>query len=206
MIDGIAKGLTRSGPFVSSVVVTVLERLDPADSRRDRGADVVGLRADVECRILLRLIGGGEDQVHETIDAPSFLVLDPLRGVEVLDLAGEVDLVVRVVELLDLARARLAGEQTLPGRLDVVAERRDRAHPRDDDSAPSVMRPVAHLYIPSPPSTSSTSPVMNEASSEQRKRTAPATSAGSPRRPSGVFSSIAAVASSGSTSVSCVFT
>ena len=61
-------------------------------------------------------------------------------------------------------------------------------------------------YIPSPPSTSSTSPVMNEAASEQRKRTAPATSSGSPRRPSGVFSSIAPVASSGRTSVSCVFT
>ena len=42
-------------------------------------------------------------------------------------------------------------------------------------------------YIPSPPSTSSTSPVMNEAASEQRKRTAPATSSGSPSRPSGVF-------------------
>ena len=61
-------------------------------------------------------------------------------------------------------------------------------------------------YIPSPPSTSNTSPVMNEAASEQRKRTAPATSSGSPSRPSGVFSSIAPVASSGSTSVSCVFT
>ena len=62
------------------------------------------------------------------------------------------------------------------------------------------------IYIPSPPSTSSTSPVMNEAASEQRKRTAPATSSGSPSRPRGVLSSIAFVASSGSTSVSCVFT
>ncbi len=61
-------------------------------------------------------------------------------------------------------------------------------------------------YIPRPPSTSNTSPVMNEASSEQRKRTAPATSSGSPSRPSGVFSSIASVASSGRTSVSRVFT
>ncbi len=61
-------------------------------------------------------------------------------------------------------------------------------------------------YIPRPPSTSSTSPVMNAASSEQRKRTAPATSPGSPSRPSGVEVSIAAVASSGRTSVSCVLT
>ena len=46
-------------------------------------------------------------------------------------------------------------------------------------------------YIPSPPSTSSTSPVTNEASSEQRKRTAPATSSGVPSRASGVFARIA---------------
>ena len=46
---------------------------------------------------------------------------------------------------------------------------------------------VAIRYIPSPPSTSSTAPVMNDASSEQRNRTAPATSSGSPSRPSGVF-------------------
>ena len=43
---------------------------------------------------------------------------------------------------------------------------------------------------------------MNDASSEQRNRTAPATSSGSPSLPSGVFVSIAAWASSGSTSVS----
>ena len=66
--------------------------------------------------------------------------------------------------------------------------------------------PLSATYIPSPPSTSSTSPVMNEAASEHRKRTAPATSSGSPSRPSGVFCSIAAVASSGNTSVSCVLT
>jgi hypothetical protein len=47
---------------------------------------------------------------------------------------------------------------------------------------------------------------MNAASSEQRKRTAPATSSGSPSRPSGVFESIACCASSGSTSVNRVFT
>jgi len=66
--------------------------------------------------------------------------------------------------------------------------------------------PFSLIYIPSPPSTSSTSPVMNEASSEQRNRTAPATSSGSPSRPSGVFASIWARPSSGITSVRRVFT
>ena len=77
-----------------------------------------------------------------------------------------------------------AGEQVLPRRLDVVAERRHHAEAGDDDPPSPVHAHVRH--IPSPPSTSSTSPVMNEAASEQRKRTAPATSSGSPSRPSGV--------------------
>ena len=41
-------------------------------------------------------------------------------------------------------------------------------------------------YIPNPPSTSKTAPVMKAASFEHRNRTAPATSSGSPSRPSGV--------------------
>ncbi len=143
--------------------------------------------------------------MHEAIHAPCLFAVDPVRRVEVLHLAGEVDLVVRMIELRDLARAGLARKQTLPGRLDIVTEWRDGTQPRDDDSPPPVEGHVVH-YIPSPPSTRITSPVMNEAASEQRKRTAPATSSGSPRRPSGVCSSMAAVASSGSTSVSCVLT
>ena len=67
----------------------------------------------------------------------------------------------------------------------------------DHDPATPVVRSARHHYIPSPPSTSSTAPVMNDASSEQRNRTAPATSSASPRRPRGVFWSIASVASLG---------
>jgi hypothetical protein len=66
--------------------------------------------------------------------------------------------------------------------------------------------PLSLNHIPIPPSTRSTSPVMNEASSEQRKRTAPATSVGCPARPRGVFWIIAAMTSSGRTSVSWVVT
>ena len=51
----------------------------------------------------------------------------------------------------------------------------ERDHPDPGDRRPAVaVLPfsLALTYIPSPPSTSSTSPVMNEASSEQRNRTA----------------------------------
>ncbi|MEA2613684.1 MAG: hypothetical protein QOI52_1643, partial [Chloroflexota bacterium] len=66
--------------------------------------------------------------------------------------------------------------------------------------------PFSATYIPNPPSTSKTSPVMNEAASEQRNRTAPATSSGWPNRPSGVFPSISSFISSAITWVSRVST
>ena len=69
----------------------------------------------------------------------------------------------------------------------------------------TLRRPLTLIHIPSPPSTSTTSPVTNEASSEQRKRTAPATSSGVPSRASGVFARIACCTSSGRTSVSAVW-
>ena len=105
--------------------------------------------------------------------------------VEVLQLAGEVDRELARVELLDLGRAGLARDQALA----TWSRRRCRAaRPCRARSRPHAFcRSRFAIYIPSPPSTSSTSPVMNEASSEQRKRTAPATSSGSPSRPSGVF-------------------
>ena len=207
MIAGIENGLTRSGPRSTSTAWHSWNDRKPADSGRDRGADPVGLPLDLEAGVGDRLPGRREDQVREAVHPPRLLAVDPLGRVEVLHLAGEVDRVVAVVELRDLARAGLACEQARPRRLDVEPERRHCAQPGDDDAPASVERtvPCSH-YIPSPPSTSSTSPVMNDASSEQRKRTAPATSFGSPSRPSGVLPSIAVVASSGRTSVSCVRT
>ena len=99
------------------------------------------------------------DHPSEAVHAARLLAVDPHGRVEVLQLAGGGREVVRV-ELLDLGRAGLTGEEVRPGRLDVVAERGD--HPEaGHDHAPSPFS--LPIYIPSPPSTSSTSPVMNEA-------------------------------------------
>ena len=46
--------------------------------------------------------------------------------------------VVAGVELRDGTRPRLTGDEVLPGGLDVVAERRDRAEARDHDSPISI--------------------------------------------------------------------
>src|SRR5919199_2278899 len=150
--------------------------------------------------------GGGEDHLGEAVHAPRRLAIDPCRRIEILQLAGEMDAVILVVEQGDLRRARLAVDQPLPRRFDVVAERRDHAEARDHDPAAAVAgsiraHRVSRHHIPIPPSTSNTSPVMNAAASEQRNRTAPATSSGSPRRPSGVFCNISARISSAISSV-----
>src|SRR5436190_1738310 len=145
-------------------------------------------------------------RVPSSIDtqAARLLALDPLRRIEVLQLAGEMDRVFRVVEVCDLGCARFAREQVAPRGLGVVAERRHGADARDHHPPSAVHAPVHH--IPSPPSTSSTSPVMNEASSEHRNRTARATSSAVPKRPRGVFASIASLRSSAITWVSRVST
>ena len=58
------------GAAVEQRVVAVLEGLQPADPGRDRGADPLGLRRDVEPRVGLGLPGGGEDHVREAVHAP----------------------------------------------------------------------------------------------------------------------------------------
>ena len=157
-------------------VVALLVGLQPADARRDRRAEPRGVGGDLDAGVGLGLARRGDDHLREAVHAPRGLAVDPDRRVEVLQLAREVDVVVRVVERGDLRRAGLAGDQRRPRRLHVVPERADHAEARDHH-APRVSVSVCFRhYIPSPPSTSSTSPVMNEAASEARKRTAPAIS------------------------------
>src|SRR5262249_1469776 len=163
----------------------------------------LGRLGDLDARVLLALTCRREDHLREAVHPPRPLAVDPSRGIELLQLTREVDAVVRMVEGRDLGRAGLAGDKRLPRRLDVVAERRDHAEAGDHHPAPSVVagfHSVRH-HIPSPPSTSNTSPVTNLAASEHRNRTAPATSSGSPSRPSGVFWSISARISSEISSV-----
>ena len=70
-----------------------------------------GAVADVHARVGLRLTRGSEDHLREAVHPPRRLAIDPDRRVEILQLAGEVDVVIRVVERRDLCGARLAREQ-----------------------------------------------------------------------------------------------
>src|SRR5213595_2292301 len=186
--------------------MAVLKRLQAADPGCDRSADPVRLLGDLQPGVLLGQAGGGDDQVREPVHPPGLLPVDVLGRVEVLHLAGEVDVEVARVELRDRPGSRAAGQQVLPRRLRIVAEGGHRTEAGDHDPAPPVEVCSVTHHIPRPPSTRSTSPVMNEASSEQRKRTAPATSSGSPKRWRGVFDSISSRMSSEIARVSRVST
>src|SRR5439155_9772733 len=130
-IDPIRTALTQLG-------VTVLKRLQPADPRRDRGPDSIGLPGYVDARVLFRLPGSGDHHLGEPVHSPRSLVLDPLGGIEVLQLAGEADEVAARVELGDRAGAGHPGYEVLPRRPRVVAEGRHRPHARDHDPATPV--------------------------------------------------------------------
>ena len=92
-----------------------------------------GSAPDVDARVLLGLARRGEHELHEAVHAPRRLAVDPVRRIEVLQLAGEVHRVAARVEERDPAGARLARDERAPRRLDVVAERAHHPHPGDDD-------------------------------------------------------------------------
>jgi hypothetical protein len=50
-------------------------------------------------------MGRREDEMCESVHPSRFLAVDPIRRIEIFHLAGEVHLVVRVVELRDLGCA-----------------------------------------------------------------------------------------------------
>ena len=116
-------------------VVALLVALQAADAGGDRGAEPVGRRRDVHARVGLRLACRSEDHLGEAVHPPRRLAIDPDRRVEILQLAGEVDVVIRVIERRDLCGARLAREQARPRRLHIVSERADHAQAGDHDSS-----------------------------------------------------------------------
>ena len=206
MIWTIENGLTRSGPRSFSWLTHVSKDFSPPMPGRDGGADTLGDRRDHEPRIGLRLTGRREREMREAIHPARRLVVDVVRDLEVANLAREMHRRSRVESNCVIGPAPDC-PAIRPAQVSstVLPEGADGTEPGDDDSASAVARLHGKAgYMPRPPSTSSTSPVTNDASSEQRNRTAPATSAGSPSRPSGVCCSIASVASSGRTSVSWV--
>src|SRR5438132_359044 len=115
-----------------------LLRLDQtADAVADEDADPGALDfVHLEFSVLDRLLGGGDSELAESGHTSRVATVHVLLGIEVLDLAGDVDGIRGVVERREDADAGLTGEAARPELLDGIADRRDSPHAGDDDARP----------------------------------------------------------------------
>src|SRR6185503_15587715 len=110
------------------------ERLEPAHTGPDRGADPLGVGELPELRVGDRLRRGGHTEVGEAVGAADLLAVHVLRRIEVLDLARDLRLVRRWVELCDAPDAAPSVCERIPVRRGVGTERRDHADAGHDDA------------------------------------------------------------------------
>ena len=86
-------------------------------------------------RLVHRLARRDQPELDVAIDPPDVLAVEDGRRIEVAHLAAHLRIEAGRVEGLDPADPGAPGEETLPRRGDVVAERADGAHAGDDDAA-----------------------------------------------------------------------
>ena len=114
------------------------ERAAAAEAGADQHAGLLGrgaLQARGQAGVVHRLARRDQGELRGAVVAADLLAVEHAAGVEVLDLAGHPAGDALGIEGRDAPHAGLAGHQPLPERRHVVAERRDRAHARDDDAA-----------------------------------------------------------------------
>ena len=130
-------GLTRPGPFLRQHQRFAFDARQAADARADRNAGAL-LQVVVhvgEAGVLERLAGGVDRIDDERVDLALDLVVDALVGIEAvgvilrLHFAGDLGFLVGGVEAGDRTDPALAGNEVLPGGLDVAAQRRHQPRP-----------------------------------------------------------------------------
>ena len=172
IIMGMNRGETRSGPRSTSTRVwaskvsrppTPLPRITPSAVR-----DAV----DLEPGVVQRHAPGGHAELGEAVHAPRRALLDVVRRLEALDLAGERGGVVHGVEVGDRPGAAPAGHGRGPDLLPADPDRRDQ--PEAGDHHPAGRRALA-AHIDSPPSMGTTAPgdVARRRASTGRRRPRP---------------------------------
>ena len=97
-------------------------------------------RAWGQAGLVDRLLGGCDGKVAVLVHALGLALLDILGHVEVLDLGGQLNLIVGDVHMGNGADAAFAFFERLPEGGHIVANRRDRAHACDDDSFHHVLK------------------------------------------------------------------
>src|SRR5687768_13647731 len=114
----------------------LLDERKAADARSDDDAEALAVTAlRVQAGVIGRHLRGHHRVVDEGVGLLDFLLVDPLFGIEAVDLAGDPAGKLFGVELRDRPDARPPFHESLPGRLIADAERGDHPQSCDDDAA-----------------------------------------------------------------------
>src|SRR5262249_27793455 len=120
----------------------LFEFVEPADARAyDRPAAKWAFLAEIDAAVADRVERGHNGELGEAIHSPDVFGVQDGLGMEILDLAAEVDFECRSVEERNGGDAAPPGEQTAPVGRHVVGERVDRAHAGNHHASP------AHFFL-----------------------------------------------------------
>ena len=134
-------------PFVKKLPVLAVHRLDAADAGADERADALPvLFFEIELRILDGELRRRDSELRIAIHTLRFLLVDVRGRIEILDLARNLRVAFRCVEVCDLADAVLSCKKRLPESFPADANRRDRAQTRYDYTIAQAMTP--HSVFP----------------------------------------------------------
>ena len=106
----------------------------------------VAFEASRQPGLVQRLARRHQPEGDVAVGAALILAIEDTARVEVVHLAGDLRRDPRRIEGLDPADAGAAGDEVRPARGDVVAERREESHARDDD--PPAVRVVHRTSFP----------------------------------------------------------
>ena len=113
----------------------LLGNVQTAHARAVDHARAVGVEvAFLEARLIDRLLRRRQCEVAVEVHAARLALVHILGYVKILDLCGQLDLIIGYIKLGDRPNAALAGLERCPKRLHVIANRRDCAHTGDDYS------------------------------------------------------------------------
>src|SRR5262249_54335390 len=87
----------------------------------------------VETAVVERLMGGDHRELGKAVHAPARFAIEDLLRRPVLDLAADLDLEFRGVDLLDVADTATARNQAIPVRLQIHGNWGNDTHAGDDD-------------------------------------------------------------------------
>ena len=134
-------------PLVEEFLVLAVHRLNAADAGADERADALPvLFFEIELRILDGKLCRCDSELRIAIHTLRFLLVDVRGRIEVRDLARDLRVAARCIEMRDLIDAVLSRKKRLPEGFLADADRRDRAQARYDYTIAQAMTP--HSVFP----------------------------------------------------------